>query len=368
MDTTGRRRLCLFCETWASGGIESFLFNVLTHADLTSLEIDLVAARMADSVFTQPLADLGIQFVELSGNTRKVKENRRLFRELLERRHYAVVHLNLFQGLSLAYAKLAAQAGVPVRIAHSHNAGLRKSPARPLKLALHRWGRWRYGRYATHRWACSGLAAQFLFGAQSFQFIPNGVDAARFSFDLQVRRQIRQELGLGDALVVGHVGRLCPQKNQSFLLDVFARLHRQQPNSVLLLVGEGEDRPALEAKAKSLGLETAVLFYGASHQVEELYWAMDCLVMPSLFEGLPVTAVEAQAAGLPCLLSQCVTRECALTGQTVFLPLDAGVQTWSETVLELISPADRAAAGDTVAAAGFDIHTVAERIRETWME
>lgn len=369
MDTSGGRRLCLFCEKWASGGIESFLFNLLTHMELDGLEVDLVTAQLCQSVFAQPLQGLGVRFVELAGDPRRLKENSRQFRALLRRRRYDVVHLNLFQGLSLSYAKLAADAGVPIRIAHSHNAALRKSPGRPLKLALHRWGRKRFAGYATHLWACSAPAARFLFGQDTpYTFIPNGVDTGRFRFDLQARAQVRQELGCGDKLVVGNVGRLCEQKNQDFLLDVFQEVRLRRGDSVLLLVGEGEARSKLEEKARALGLEDRVIFYGATDKVERLLWAMDVLAMPSRFEGLPVTGVEAQAAGLPCLFSDRITQECGLSAQAAFLPLEAGPQTWAEQLLGLATMADRAAGGDAVAATGFDIGRVAAQIRGTWME
>lgn len=360
------RRICLFCEQWASGGIESFLYNVLTHVDLTGLEVDLVAARLGQSVFTKPLEALGVRFVALSGRRRAPAEDHRRFLALLEARRYDVIHLNLFQSLSLWYAKAAARAGVPIRIAHSHNTALRKSLTRPLKLALHRWGRGRYGAYITHRWACSAQAAEFLFGpGRDSVFIPNGIDVERFRFDPAGRESARRELGAGEAaLVLGSVGRLCCQKNQSFLLDVFAQLRQARPDSLLLLVGQGEDREALEEKARQLGLSSSVVFYGASGQVWRLLWAMDVFLLPSRFEGLPVSLVEAQAAGLPALCSPAVTREAALT-RADFLPLEPPL--WARAILTA-KTTDRAAAADAVAAAGFDINAVAARVRETWME
>lgn len=364
MDTSGTRRLCLFCEKWASGGIESFLFNLLTHMELDGLEVDLVAAQLCESVFTQRLQALGVRFVELTGDPRRLRENSRRFRALLRQRHYDVAHLNLFQALSLSYAKLAAEAGVPVRVVHSHNAALRKSLGRPLKLALHRWGRKRYGKYATHRWACSAPAAEFMFGPDAgYRFIPNGIETARFRFDPAGRDEARRELGVEEGtLVLGNVGRLCEQKNQSFLLEVLARLRQDRPDSLLLLVGQGEDRPALEEKAKSLGLEGAVLFYGATGRVEPLYWAMDVFLLPSRFEGLPVSLVEAQAAGLPALCSPAVTGEAALA-RVDFLPLEPPL--WAQAIVNG-KTTDRTAGAGTVAAAGFDISDAARLVTESY--
>ena len=224
-----KKRVCCFCESWESGGIESFLNNVLGHMDRTGLEIDLVTSQLEESVFTKQLQEKGIRFRELSGNQKNIWKNHRLFRRLLEENRYDVVHLNVFQGMSLYYAHLAKRAGVPIRIAHSHNTDLRPSRTRKLKLWLHKmFSRW-YAADATAFWACSGAAAEFMFpkselDRRGFTFIPNGIRTERFRFDEAVRDSVRRELGLEDCLVVGNVGRLCYQKNQEFLLDVFACL------------------------------------------------------------------------------------------------------------------------------------------------
>lgn len=243
-------KVCCFCEKWESGGIESFLFNVLLHINLQAVQVDIVTAELAESIFTQLLKEHGIRFFELSGSQRNVRENHRIFKGLLQQEKYNIVHLNIFHGLSLYYARLAQEAGVPVRIAHSHNTALRKSLTIPLKLAIHALAKSWYTKNATDLWACSQAAAEFLFSTREllqkeFQFIPNGIDTARFRFDPAIREAVRAELGLAGEFVVGNVGRLCYQKNQSFLLDVFAEILRQKPESRLLLVGEGEDKPAL---------------------------------------------------------------------------------------------------------------------------
>lgn len=367
-----RRKVCLFCERWASGGIESFLSNVLQHLDLSKFEVDIVATELCDSVFTQPLERLGVHFKELSGDQRALGRNHRQFWKLLNQRQYDVVHVNAFQALSLFYLWQAKEAGVPVRIAHSHNTALRESPTKAAKLALHRWGRKRYAGEATDLWACSSAAAEFMFSRtelarQGFRFIPNGIDAARFRFDKAERERIRKELGLDGKLVIGNVGRLCYQKNQEFLLDVLGELHSRHPKSVLLLIGEGEDRPKLEEKAKVLGLKDCVIFYGAADRVERLYWSMDVFILPSRFEGLPVTGIEAQTAGLPCLFSDVVTKECQIGKRTWFLPLSAPSKQWAEIALQAGEVADRNESAAALRAAGFDIADVAGRIEHFYL-
>ena len=362
------RRICCLCESWASGGIESFLCGVLMRLDMSEIEVDIVAAQKSESVFTERLKARGIRFYELSGCMRKVGENHRRFRALLRERNYDVLHLNAFQGLSLAYLRIAREEGVPVRIAHSHNTALRKSLTRPIKQAIHSWAKERYAKDATALWACSKDAAAFLFSAheldkRGFQFIPNGIDVDRFRFDPVAREAVRCELGLDGKFVVGHIGRLCYQKNQSFLLDVLAEAVKERPESVLLLVGEGEDRPMLEEKARRLGIEDRVLFTGVSKHVERLCWAMDVFAFPSLFEGFGIAVIEARAAGLPVLCSEHVPQEARIAGCRL-LPLDAEI--WAEEVMKAHARAPDGAGA--VREAGFDIQTVAGMVGETYMK
>lgn len=362
------KRVCVLCETWESGGIEAFLTNVIRSMDRTGLEIDIVCARLGRSVFTASLEGLGVHFYPLSGSTRRVGENRRLFQKLLKERQYDVVHLNAYQALSLAYLALAREAGVTIRIAHSHNTALRKSLTRPLKLLLHRWAGEKYADELTCRWACSRAAAEFMYGKrEDWQFIPNGIDTERFRFDGEERGRIRKQLGLEGKLVIGNVGRLCYQKNQSFLLEVFKEVVARRPESILLLVGEGEDKPRLMEKAKTLGMEDKVIFYGATEKVERLYWAMDVFVLPSRFEGLPVTGIEAQTAGLPSFFSNGVTEECRIGKGTRFLPLTAPSGAWAEEILKASPLEDRAEAAGEAVAAGFDVRVVAQTVKKVWM-
>ncbi len=360
-------KVCCFCERWESGGIESFLSNVIHRLDLERVQVDIAAACLAGSVFTEPLQRLGVRFFELSGRQRSLVENHRQFLALLRRERYHVVHLNLFQGLALAYAGTARRAGVPVRIAPSHNTGLRKSGTRPLKLLVHNMAKYIFAREATAFWACSREAAGFLFpkGAlnrRGYRFIPNGIEVERFRFDPAVREQVRGELGVEGQFVIGHVGRLCDQKNQDFLLEVFAQVKRRRPESRLLLVGEGELLGRLKEKAGELGVAESVIFYGPASRVERLLWAMDVFAFPSRFEGLGIAAVEAQAAGTPVAASEFVPDEACAGPIFRRLSLDAGAYAWADALLGACRPADRASCADRVKEAGFDISGVARQL------
>lgn len=365
------RRICIVCESWESGGIEGFLSNVLLHMDRRGLRVDIVAAKLCESVFTRPLKAAGVRFVELSGSLRRFPLNYKLFRQLLQTEHYDVVHLNAFQGMSLNYVRLAAEAGIPVRIVHSHNTGLRRSSTRALKLLIHAVSKRYFSKYATEYWACSVRAAQFLFpsnvtGSRSFQVIPNGIDIERFRRDQTVREQVRSRFGIEEGqLVIGHVGRLCYQKNQTFLLEVFAAMRKRDVDSVLLVVGGG-DRSALEEKAERLGLRDRVIFCEATDHVERLFWAMDIFVFPSIFEGFGIVLIEAQAAGLPAVCSNRVPREASFLPSTLVLPLEDSAESWAEQVLcvEREIPDQM----ENIRKAGLAISDVSLRIRTCYIQ
>lgn len=363
-----KKRVCYFCERWGSGGIESFLNNVLCHLDLSSLEVDIVATSLEVSIFTERLRQQGVGVYELTGSPQNIYRNSREFLKIVKEHHYDVLHLNLFHGLSLRYAWLADRAGIPVIITHSHNTGLRKSPARSLKLFIHSLSKMIFSGCATDLWACSAPAAEFLFSSKAlrkrgFRFVPNGIDTQRFAFQRYSRETLRERLNISGAIVIGSVGRLCSQKNQSFLLDAFRAVLRREPLARLLLVGDGEEMFALRKKAARLGVLEKVVFYGTTPSIEELLWAMDVFAFPSRFEGLGIAAVEAQAAGLPVVMSEFVPEEARLTEAVRVVPLSSGPEGWAEALLGAVAePTDRLAGVAGVRNAGFDIADVAGEI------
>lgn len=348
-----KRRICCFCQRWASGGIESAIRSLLLALPMEELEVDIVAEVVEDSVFTAELRHHGVELQQLSGKLHRGSKG--LFRQLLRRRKYDVVHLHLYQGMALSYARIARQEGVSICIAHSHNADLRPGVTRGLKLILHKLGCRLYGKDATLRWACSREAGSFLFPRGDFEIVPNGIDTARFALDATAREENRSRWG--DCFLLGHVGRLCSRKNQQFLLEVLARLGK--PEYRLLLIGDGEDKKRLEAHAKALGIASQVVFYGETDRIPALMSAMDAFLLPSLFEGLPISAMEAQASGLPVLCADGITREVKQTEKVQFLPLSADL--WAKAVEALPRRREKGCLP-------IDIREVAEEIKKVYLE
>lgn len=263
--------------------------------------------------------------------------------------------------------KKAAEVGIPVRIAHCHNPqNMDKSVIGHVQGFLHRVNQHSLSRYANVLWACSKESAKWACPAMDLpcEVIPNAIDAQMFRFSEQVRREVREQYGLEDCLVVGHVGRLQYQKNQTFLLDAFRHLHEREEKARLVLVGDGPDLTELEAKAVTLGIEREVLFLGNRDDVNRLLQAFDLFVMPSHFEGFGMAALEAQAAGLPCLLSASVPRETKLTRNVEFIPAEDPA-IWAEHMLNMLERHEiRRDEAQTIADAGYDIGTAAQRLED----
>lgn len=335
-----KRKICVYLQTWESGGIEAFISNTLHHMNLDKMNVDIVVDVMRKSVFTDALQSRGVRFIELSGSQHNIIQNYRLFKRIIRFRQYDVIHLNLFQAVPLVYLSLAKRYGVSVRIAHSHNTDLRKSFFRGLKLHIHNAAKQLFTRDATQLWACSNNAAQFMFSpemlnARGYQFIPNGIDMKRFRFNSEKRAQVRARLKLENTFVIGHIGRLCYQKNQELLLDVFHIVHQQLPQARLLLVGEGENEEHLKEKACALHIDKSVIFYGTTKAPEELLWSMDVFAFPSRFEGLGIVMVEAQAANLPVVYSANIPSEAVISdAEFTHLEPSYDASKWADAIIK----------------------------------
>ena len=276
-----------------------------------------------------------------------------------EHPEYRIVHSHL-DCMSAIPLKAAKKHGVPVRIAHAHSSRQDRDLKYPLKLFFKRL----IPGQATQLFACGDEAGKWMFGTDDFRVLNNAIDAGRYRFDPKVRQEVRSELGIpADAPVAGHVGRFMAPKNHGFLLRIFAEL---PDNAMLLLVGDGELRAENEHLAEELGIRDRVIFAGLRRDVERMLQAMDVFVFPSLYEGLPLSIIEAQAAGLPCLISDKVPIECKKTELVTQIPLDTSPAEWAEAVVS----AAKTPRTNTLAQlreAGFDIRANAEWLQNYYL-
>lgn len=311
------------------GGVEQVVMNYYRHIDRERVQFDFLVDEDSTLAPREEIESLGGRVFTVPPYQRQVRYQREL--ELLFRaERWPIVHSHV-NALSVFPLRAAKRAGVPVRIAHSHSTSGGHDPARnAMKAVLRPLS----NIYPTHRAACTRHAGEWLFGrGADFRVVPNAIDLGDFRFDPARRAAARAALGLSDGqLAVGHVGRFSPPKNQSFLIRAFARVVRERPDARLVLVGEGRQRRECEGLAASLCPAGSVTFLGQRADVADLYRAFDVFCLPSEFEGLGMVAVEAEAAGLPCVLSDAVPRDADPAGTAVFLPLgDEGA--WADAVL-----------------------------------
>ncbi len=346
------------------GGLESMIMNYYRYIDREKIQFDFLVHRQERAAYDDEIESLGGRIYRLP----RLVPWRKSYLSALNRffdehQEFNVVHVHQ-DCLSSVILKAAMQHNVPVRIAHSHNANQDRNLKYPIKL----WCRRSIPRCATHLFACGKDAGDWMFGGAPYQIINNAIDVTTYTYDTNKHVELRRHLGLADELVIGHVGRFNPQKNHSFLIDIFAALLKKEPNAVLLLVGGGEGMSKMQEKAQELGIAKHVRFLGVRSDVADLMQAMDVFVFPSLYEGLPVTMVEAQAAGLPCIISDKVPTECILTeGLVDIMPLSASPEAWAEKILakRAIPRTDRRA---EIAAHGFDITTEAVKLQEFYLK
>ena len=346
------------------GGLETMLMNYYRHMNREKVQFDFLTHRQERAAYDDEIEALGGKIYRLP---RLVPWSKSYLAALdqffADHPEYKVVHVHQ-DCLSSVILKAAEKHGVPVRIAHSHSANQDKNLKYPIKL----WYKRDIPKYATNLFACGRDAGDWMFGGAPYQTINNAIDVAAYTYSPLKRAEKRRELGLATEFVIGHVGRFNQPKNHPFLLSIFAALLKKEPTATLLLVGGGEDMPKIQAKAQALGVAEHVRFLGVRSDVADLMQAMDVFVFPSLYEGLPVTMVESQAAGLPCIISDKVPPECILTeGLVAVLPLSAGPEIWAAKILEKknLPRTDRRS---EIAAHGFDITTEAVKLQEFYLE
>lgn len=346
------------------GGLETMLMNYYRHIDHKKVQFDFLVHRNAPGAYDSEIDSLGGRIYHLPRlnpwNPTYYRTLRSFFRAHKE---YKIVHVHQ-DCLSSIILRVAKQEHVPVRIAHSHNSSQDKNFKYPIKLFYRQW----IPCYATALFACGGRAGQWMFHGAPFQILNNAIDTSVYQFDPNERLRIRAELDISpDTLLLGHVGRFWYPKNHSFLIDLFASFHQTQPNSRLLLVGDGSLRPPIEEKVLSLGLTSAVIFAGLRDDVPNLLQAMDVFMLPSIYEGTSVSTIEAQAAGLPCIISSQIPTDCDITSLITRVSLDAPITQWNQSILNAIN-IPRKDHHLEVAAAGFDITENALKLQSYYLK
>lgn len=316
------------------GGIQTFIMNTYREMVCRDIQYDFMIFHATKQFFEDEILALGGKIYKLPSRREGwVKSRRSISKFFDDHPEYKVVH---YQTSSLSFLdplEIAAKKKVPVRIIHSHNT---KISGNRLHILFHWINQKRIKKIATDYFACGNLAGKWMFDGsgceQLVRIINNGIDIAKYGFDKTERAKVRAQLGLSDEFVIGHVGRFFAVKNHRYLIDVFAKYLEIDDNARLMLVGDGELRKSMEQYAKTLNIYEKIMFLGARRDVAQLLQAMDYMIMPSLYEGFPVTAVEAQAAGLPCIISDTITEDAVIQPNVYRKNINEQPEAWAKAI------------------------------------
>jgi len=311
-------------------GLETMLMNYYRHIDRMQIQFDFLTHRPERADYDDEIERLGgrVFYAPRLYPHHYAEYFSFMTKFFQEHPEYQIMHSHI-DAMSFLPLLAGKRAGVPIRIAHSHNTSIDKDFKYPLKQLF----RYALPTAVTHRASCGEEAGKFLFRGADFTLIPNAMEPERFRFDAALRQETRQMLGLDGQLVLGHVGRFSYQKNHPYLLEIFRAVLQKQDEAVLMLIGTGEDEAKVRELAKQLGVSEKVRFLGSQADVSPFYQAMDVFVMPSRFEGVPLTGVEAQYALLPCVFSDRVPKEVAFTERCSFVPLEKSAGEWADRIL-----------------------------------
>lgn len=302
-----------------ANGITSYAMNYYRKINKKKFQIDFIVHDLFKNKYYDLIRENGSNVYLLDCiSVKRFPQFYRQIDEIMRTERYDIVHCHLLN-ISFLYFMLAKKNGIRTRIIHSHATKYAEKSSRVLRnMVLGKIGL----RLSTDRFACSDMAGRFLYKNKEYTVINNAIDMQKFSFSNSKRDAIRAELNIGDEIVVGHIGRFSEQKNHRFLIDLLIRLKKIDKKYRLVLLGDGHLFDTIRKYAIEKGVDEDVCFVGNVDNPDDYYNAFDLFILPSLFEGLPVVGIEAQANGLPCLFANTITEELKYNDNVTFFPID----------------------------------------------
>lgn len=325
-------RVLHILQRMEAGGTQALLMNIYRKIDRTKVQFDFLVVYKEKQFYDDEIEKMGGHVYKLSfrEDLNLPKFQKDLAGFFAQHHEYKIVHCHAYT-IGYFCLKAAKKAGIPVRIAHSHSNAAVHDVKLPLKLIMQKL----FTIYSTDLFACSEEAGKFAFKGKKFGIVQNAIDSQKFIADANIREKIRKALRVESKFVVGHVGRMQPEKNHDFLIDVFAELKKKKPDAELILVGTGPLDEKVKSKVVEKGLSDCVHFLGNRKDMNRIYQAMDVFVFPSFFEGLGIVAIEAQAAGVPIVCSEGLPPETDITPIYRKLLLSDGAEKWANAALEM---------------------------------
>lgn len=343
-------------------GLETLLMNYYRNIDREIIQFDFLTHREEHGQYDDEIEQLGGNIYHIPPLNPLNPGYYKALDDFFRTHPYNIVHSHL-DCTSTFPLRAAKKAGVSYRIAHIHSTSQDKDFKYPIKMLSKKMMPY----YATDFFACGEVAGKWAFPGKKFIVMKNAIDTAKYMPNASIRSKVRKEFNLENEFLVGHVGHFAPPKNHTFLLKIFSEFKRIEPSAKLMLVGGGDREPDIIQEAERLGIISDVIFTGVRADVNELMQAMDVFVLPSLYEGLPVTMVEAQAAGLPCVISDKVPTECAIVdGLVKSVALSDDLSIWVDA-LQKAKNIERKDHTQEISEKGYDIKQAADWLKNYYI-
>ena len=341
------------------GGLETFVMNIFRNIDRTKVQFDFLYITNEKCFYDDEILELGGRIFRITGKSKNlIKHCHELKAFIEDNKDIDIVHIHSVSALCLLDAFIIKKCGINNIVVHSHASLAPHKALNEICKVILPW-------YSKKMIACSDKAAAWMFPKwkKDIEILPNGIDVTKYAYNDELSIINKKQLGIEGNFVVGHVGRMSPVKNHSFLLNIFAEIKKKKNNSVLLLIGDGQLKESLINQALHLGISESVLFLGIREDINTLLQTMDAFVFPSLREGLPLSVVEAQAAGVRCFISDTITRDVVITDIVQQISLNNGEEYWANTILRTCKEDElHKDTSEEIKAAGFDIKETTNKL------
>lgn len=353
---------------WLGGGVEATVMNYYRNIDRNKLQFDFICDEDSTNIPYEEIEKMGGKVI-LVPPYQKVFKYQKVLKNILKENNYQIVHSHI-NTLSVFPLMAAKKVGIPVRIAHSHSTTNKKEWKRNLlKTILKQFSK----IYPTNYCACSEIAGRYQFGNRIYEqgkvtIIRNAIDLNKYKYNTKIREEVKKELNIPKTKkVIGHIGRFVETKNHDFLIEIFNEIHKKNKDTILVLLGQGPLLEKIKDKCEKLNITDSVMFLGQKEHTYKYYQIFDCLIFPSLYEGLGLVAIEGQCAGLKCICSKNVSKEADLTGNVTYLGLNEDISKWCETTLEILKNETRIDCSIDIRKKGYDIKVESKLLEEYYL-
>lgn len=338
------------------GGLENFIMNIYRNLDREQVQFDVIVHSFREGDYCKEIESLGGHVYLAPRKSKHPIKNFFEIKRIIKENDIKVVVRHSDSSFSVLDLLAAKMGGATRLIYQSHSSSTSH-------VKIHKFFRHFMGSIPTDRFACSDNAGKWMYGNLDYMVVKNAIDIDKYIYNEELRKSVRAKWNMDDKIVYSHVGIYMPAKNHKFLIETFSHIVRKQPSARLILIGEGELRDQMEAQILELGIGDYVTLTGVRYDVNELLQMTDVFMFPSIYEGLPLSLIEAQSAGLKCLISDVITREVIVTDLVTQLPLNLGAEVWADKAIELSEEAMSYPRRDTrveVANAGYDVKQLAQ--------